>query len=58
MQVKGVAVTRIFNTGNYDNTRIEVRLVLDPLDETKASILSAEQIIKEYWQTRSQEVKQ
>jgi hypothetical protein len=54
MQVKEVAVCRIFNTGNYENTRIEVRLALDPLDETNTSILTAEKIILDYWANKKE----
>jgi hypothetical protein len=57
MQVKEIAITRIFNIGNYENIRYEVRVALDIIDEPKASILSAERIISEYWEKRSTELK-
>ena len=54
MQVKEVAVYRIFNTGNYENTRIEVRLALDPSNEANTSILTAEKIIMDYWANKKE----
>jgi hypothetical protein len=54
MQVKEVTVCRIFNTGNYENTRIEVRLALDPSDEANTSILTAEKIILDYWANKKE----
>ena len=54
MQVKEVAVCRIFNTGNYENTRIEVRLALDPSDEANKSILTGEKIILDYWANKKE----
>jgi hypothetical protein len=57
MQVKEIAITRIFNIGNYENVRYEVRVALDSIDEPKTTIQTAEKLITEYWENRSKGVK-
>ena len=54
MQVKEIAITRIFNIGNYENIRYEVRAALDSIDEPKTSIQEIEKFINEYWENRKE----
>jgi len=54
LQVKEIAITRIFNIGNYENIRYEVRAVLDGIDEPKVSIQEIEKFINEYWENRKE----
>jgi hypothetical protein len=53
MQVKEIAITRIFNTGNYENVRYEVRVALDNIEDPATSIRNAEKLITDYWQNRN-----
>ncbi len=53
MQVKEIAITRIFNIGNYENVRYEVRVALDSVDEPVTTIQNAEKLITEYWENKS-----
>jgi hypothetical protein len=58
MQVKEIAITRIFNIGNYENVRYEVRVALDSIDEPKTTIQSAEKLITEYWENKSNRLRE
>lgn len=49
MHVTEVAVTRIYNIGNFENIRYEIRAALDSIDDPKTAVADVEKIIHECW---------
>ena len=58
MHVTEIAVTRIYNIGNYENIRYEIRAALDSIDDPKTVVATVEKLIHECWIIKAQEVQE